>query len=145
MFTIWAPLTILTSVAAWVDVQREVIPNTLSLVAASIGIGLVLGHQLAWTALLWAGSIWALFEIGMWSQPDKVGWGDAKWSAITMGYLGGLGLPVIAAGFFGSFLWGTVRWWKSGRVARWGTFGGPWAPGAWVGLLIIGGLRLWHG
>ncbi len=145
MLVIWAPLTLLTSLAAWIDARREVIPNTLSLVAASIGIGLLLGHQIAWTALLWAGGMWLVYEFGNWVQPDRVGWGDAKWSAITMGYLGGLGLLVIAAGFCGSVIWGTVRWWKAGRSARWQTYGGPWAPGAWVGLLMIGGLRLWHG
>lgn len=145
MLVIWAPLTILTSIAAWVDAQREVIPNALSWAATGIGIGLILGHWLAWTAILWSGGIWLLFELGHWIEPGRVGWGDAKWSAITMGYLGGLGLLVIAAGFFGSFLWGTARWWKSGRAARWQTYGGPWAPGAWAGLLVIGGVKLWHG
>ena len=136
-------LLLLTTGAAYTDARREEIPNRLSLTATVIGLIAIGLGWLPWTALAWAAATWLLYELDLWLAPQSVGWGDVKWAAITMGYLGGAGLLVLAAGHAGSVLWGTIRWWRSGRRRPWRTMGAPWAPGAWVGLMLLTSLKVW--
>lgn len=139
-WAIWAALTGLTAWAAWTDARRCEIPNGLSLAATACSMGLLIGHLIPWSRLLWAAGTWILYELALALQPDSVGWGDVKWATIVMGWLGGRGLMVLAVGHLGSLAWATVRWWRQGRRPAWRRMGGPWAPGALLGLLILGAL-----
>lgn len=143
MVLVWWNLMLLTGMAGWIDGRHEIIPNGLSLVATVLGLWLMAMGVVPWSGLIWAIVIWVFYEIEQWLTPGRLGWGDVKWAAITMGYLGGPGILVIAAGHLGSALWGTGRWIRSERGTCWATVPGPWAPGAAVGLLLVGAFKIW--
>jgi len=143
MIGVWLGLAGMSAVAAWVDARRQEIPNRLSLVAAGVGGVLLVLHILPWTRLLWAAATWGLYEIVLWRQPEALGWGDVKWATVIMGYLGGSGLLVLFLADALRLVWSTVRWWRHGRQGRWRDAGAPWAPGAFVGVLVWG-LWPWH-
>lgn len=144
-WSVWIGFTALTALAAGVDARRHIIPNVLAVVAGIGGLMLLSTGVLPWTRLLWAAGTWALYEVLLWRQPGSLGWGDVKWGSLAMLYCGGAGLLVLAAGHAGCYLWGTVRWLGQRRREPWYTYGGPWAPGALAGLLIMGMTMVaWH-
>lgn len=147
MMPIWWGLgTGLTGIVAVTDWRGQVIPNRWSGLGAGLVLMGILTGALPATRLLWGMGTWGAYELSLWWQPGSVGWGDVKWASFLMALFGGLGLLMVGAGHAGSLLWGTCQWAREGRHRPWRQYGGPWAPGAFAGCLLLGSAFFvsWH-
>jgi len=134
----WGVLTALTAVAAAWDARARIIPNPLSWIALGFGAAMLLTRQWGWGHLAWAAGTWTVYDAAATRQPGSLGYGDVKWATVIMGFLGTTGFPVLLAGHLGAVVWATVAWWRQGRPGPWREAAGPWAPGAFVGVLLLG-------
>lgn len=139
----WGLLTGLTAIIAVTDLRRHEIPNRWSVIAAGLGLVLMAVRVLPWTHLWWALAIWLLLELGDVLHPGWIGSGDIKWSVLTVGYLGSLGLLVIGLTQLVAMGLGLIRWLGDHRRYPWHQTSAPWGPGFLVGLLLYGGASLW--
>lgn len=141
VFLLWS----LTTIAAVTDVWRRRIPNALTWLAAGMGLAWWATGYWRWPHLAWAAGAWCVYDGIATLRPGSLGYGDVKWATVILGFLGPLGLLVVACGHLGILIWGTICWWRQGRTTPWRTMTGPWAPGAWVGLTGLIGLSWYFG
>ena len=137
-------LAVLTTWAARSDIFHRRLPTrvvwiALGFMAAALSFGIW-----PWSRLWWAVGTWAVYDGSATLFPGTLGYGDVKWAAVTMAFLGPVGLVVLGFGHVGTIIWGTVRWAEAERprAISWAQSTGPWLPGAAVGVAAVAWLMV---
>ena len=130
----------LTSAALITDLRNNTIPNLFFLLGMVGALTLMIAGVLSWWHLAWALGVWLWYEWRIAQSrrtSGRQGWGDAKLGTAVAALLGGTGLLVIGCGSLGVYLWGSLRWLKTGGRQSWRGQAAPWTPGAWLGLTCL--------